>query len=1344
MSLNRRGSALLELVCEKIAALALPSYVKDSELRYVAVNPAFASLFGMEAEVFVGQTDHQLFGHGLDAMRDDAERRVLVFGEDDQLGFRAHPDEAARLLRIERFFGEDDQLYLFGFMDAAGDAQQPQGYAVPWSAELEVFRSVLDQLPVAAFVRDSSHRLVFANQAFADLTGVPLDVQMGRTEPEIFPFIGDAYHEDNERILQGGLSEERRDVFLRPDGTRIPTLRRVGALCTRDGSQFLIGTISDLSLVRQGEEKLTAIRREAESMRHSFQTLLLSLPVGIMLVGPDLLIEYVNTALVEMAELEDGIELLGMHYRDFLRRVMSRANPLITPTELDSRIDYRIEQIMSLDDGPLIDAKTPTGRALAAGSRKLEGGRILVTYSDVSDMVEREEETLLYRAALEQMQVPVFIRDTDRRMIYVNAAYEELHQQSRADIYGMTEAEMWPDRGDQLKSENIRCLEHGEVIERPSDAVIRDGEEVSVITRINRITTAQNKHYLVGSVTDVSVIKQGQEALRQAQAHAEALYEDLVAMLHIMPLGVVILNSDYIVEFANEKCREIWGWPADMAIDGMSFRSYCERNHSRGKSWPGLEFEEGYRRRIAQFDTLEGSQTSELCYDDGQQVLSTITRLRDRKILLTYSDLTEMRRREKAIDEAQHQLERMGQLMQDTMRLTSQGIAAIEKGRIVEVNPAFSRILDLPEDIVAVGSRWSEMFDYCAKRGDFGDDPKAALAQWQASLRASSGVSTTFFAGGKTWVKLEATFGGAQSCVIVLTDVTELKVREAELEVLLARSEAADKAKSDFLANMSHEIRTPMNGVLGMAELLSKSNLDSRQKTFVDIVMKSGNALLTIINDILDFSKIDAGQMKLRNAPFDPVEAIEDVATLLSAAAAEKDIELVISGEQAVRHTFLGDAGRFRQIVTNLLGNAIKFTEKGHVHIYLSSEPLAEGMAMLSVSIADTGVGIAPDMQAQIFEKFSQADTSSTRRHEGTGLGLAITAGLVKLFGGQVQVHSQLGQGSVFTVDLPLKVVAERRRQQDLPINVQGASVLVIDDNPVNRQILGEQLTMWGFDGYAVENGLLGLHILDQAYENGLRIDAVVIDYHMPEMNGIDVARAIRNDRRFDNMPLIFLTSMDMTASEELFESLRIQAHLMKPARANVLRRAIIDVIRTARLAKERGAALTHAPFVPRSKPVATLANNSGPDAATPSSAEAPKDEVRILIAEDNEVNQIVFNQILAGSGIPYRIVANGALALDAWRTHKPDLILMDVSMPVMNGHEASRAIRAEEASLGGTSRVPIIGVTAHALESDREACKAAGMDDYLSKPISPEMLMRKIGEWYDLAPEQLAAALAG
>ncbi|MBU2328142.1 MAG: response regulator, partial [Alphaproteobacteria bacterium] len=502
-----------------------------------------------------------------------------------------------------------------------------------------------------------------------------------------------------------------------------------------------------------------------------------------------------------------------------------------------------------------------------------------------------------------------------------------------------------------------------------------------------------------------------------------------------------------------------------------------------------------------------------------------------------------------------------------------------------------------------------------------------------------------------------------------------------------------------------------------------KTPLDGRQREYAATLRSSTESLLTIINDILDFSKIDAGQLKLRKSPFDPVEAIEDVATLLSSAAAEKDIELLVSGDESVAHTFLGDPGRFRQIVTNLLGNAVKFTEKGHVHVAVSTSDTQDGHALLTLRIEDTGIGIPPEMQAKIFEKFSQVDTSSTRRHEGTGLGLAITAGLVKLFGGRLDVSSEVGKGSTFSVELPLAIVAERRRQKELPATVKDVRVLVIDDNAVNRRIVTEQLQMWGFDGLAVPDGPTGLQILGAAHAEGLKIDAVIIDYQMPDMNGLDVAQAIRNDCRFDEIALIFLTSMDMVGDDRLFESLKVQAHLMKPARANVLRGAIIDVVRTARVHGLNSSRLRpSAPPVLATRSSVLLAESASVESASVATG------LRVLIAEDNAVNQIVFRQILTGSGIAYRIVGNGEEAVEAWSSEPPDLILMDVSMPVMNGHQATQAIRSAEQGTG--RRIPIVGVTAHALDSDREACLAAGMDDYLSKPISPELLLRKIEEW--------------
>lgn len=557
-------------------------------------------------------------------------------------------------------------------------------------------------------------------------------------------------------------------------------------------------------------------------------------------------------------------------------------------------------------------------------------------------------------------------------------------------------------------------------------------------------------------------------------------------------------------------------------------------------------------------------------------------------------------------------------------------------------------------------------------------------------------------------------------------------MREEELQRLLSRAEAADRAKSEFLANMSHEIRTPMNGVLGMAELLAKSKLDTRQKTFTDIIVKSGNALLTIINDILDFSKIEAGQMRLRSVPFDPAEAVEDVVSLLSSAALEKDIELVVRIDPSAFGKVMGDAGRFRQIVTNLVGNAVKFTETGHVLIELSAQSAEASEAILSLRVEDSGIGIPADKLETIFDKFSQVDGSATRRHEGTGLGLAITVGLIGLFDGVINVVSEVGKGSTFEVNIPFQVT-ERRRDVPLPaMAIDDIRVLVIDDNDVNRRILTEQLRTWGIDGHAVEDGPSGVAVLEEAASLGFAIDAIILDYHMPVMNGLDVVERIRADSRFDDIAIVFLTSMDVVGDETLFTDLSIQAHLMKPARARLLRSTLFDVVRDVRLKRAR----QHPPKMGAEGGNGPVRTEGGPaEKAQRAAPPAAPDRRRlclvdVLVAEDNDVNQIVFTQILQQAGLRFLIVGNGKKAVQAWEEHNPAVILMDVSMPVMNGHQATLAIRAAEQAAADGRHVPIIGVTAHTQDADREQCLAAGMDDYLSKPISPEILEDKIAQW--------------
>jgi signal transduction histidine kinase/DNA-binding response OmpR family regulator len=536
------------------------------------------------------------------------------------------------------------------------------------------------------------------------------------------------------------------------------------------------------------------------------------------------------------------------------------------------------------------------------------------------------------------------------------------------------------------------------------------------------------------------------------------------------------------------------------------------------------------------------------------------------------------------------------------------------------------------------------------------------------------------------------------------------------------RAESADRAKSEFLANMSHEIRTPMNGVLGMAELLSKTELDGRQRTFADVIMKSGHALLTIINDILDFSKIDAGQLTLDPAPFSLAEAIEDVATLVSSGVAEKDLELIVRVDPDLPAWMVGDVGRIRQIVTNLVGNAVKFTEKGHVLIDVAGS-VENDVAQVTVRVEDTGIGIPEDKCLQIFEKFSQVDASSTRRHEGTGLGLAIASRLIELMGGEISVESQVGRGSTFTFSVPLPVHDEGEPARPVPVDVHGSRILVVDDNSINRDILLEQLRSWNFDCAAAESGEIGLAFLDRAVQLGVRVDCIILDYQMPGINGTEVARRIAHNPATAHIPVILLTSVDQVASGKQALNSGISAYLSKPARSQLLLRTLVSVMQAASW-HQKGERVAQKPEPAAEQPRAEVHSL----ATVRKELAENRSRLDVLVAEDNEVNQLVFSQILDGLNLTHRIADNGRTAVEMHRTHRPRIVLMDVSMPEMSGLDATRAIRAFEAETG--LRTPIIGVTAHALKGDREDCLAAGMDDYLSKPVSPNMLAQKIEAW--------------
>ena len=1274
---------LLEVACARIKDLERPAYIKNSELRYVVVNDAYARLFGREAERFVGLRTCELGSGAGEWNLEENERRALVFGTEEAAACSGHAADERYVVAVERFLPDDEHAFVLGLF-----AQLPE-------PETDTDTAIDGPVFADHLVSEDIHVIRLALENAEHPVGV--FAENGR------PLVVNAAYRRNGRHGHSPAAD-----------SKIPT----GA-----------GTVAEDDISSRLEQALGL------------------LDVGVSIFDGDDRLLYRNQRQQAFYGAMVGEMRPGMSLRGMLEAVYDYGidhYPEVMASRLPPR-DVWLQAKLASCSQPFHDevVELCDGRWLRNINRRLENGILITLRVDVSEFKEQErqllrhvEEAQLYRSVLEELPVATFVRDSNHRLTFINQAYAELVGMSRAEMLNKTETEIFGESGETFHRQNDDVLDSGIVIQKEEQLLRSDHQPIQVITRVARVGGGGSEHFLVGSLTDITTLKARERDLLLSQKEAETLHHDLDSILRSLPVGVLILGPDFHIEFANAAFYDIWDWPQDTRLEKLHFRDFMRVSFDKG--WYlgyGDDFEETYNRRISELKTSYAVEQHEVHLPTDKTLIITSKQLSDGKTLVSYVDISAMRQQERQINEARHELERVGQVVQDATRVMAQGLLVVENGEIVLSNDATAEILHVPTGLTERGKRWSAIFDYCADRGDFGDNPESLRKAWDENIQQQRPISAAFTTAGTTWVQIEVTFSDSGHWMVVLNDLTEMKQREEELKRLLARSEAADRAKSEFLANMSHEIRTPMNGVLGMAELLAKTDLDTRQKTFIEIIGKSGNALLTIINDILDFSKIDAGQMKLKKAPFDPVEAVEDVAALLSSAASEKDIELMVRSGAQVPQMVVGDAGRFRQIVTNLVGNAVKFTEKGHILIDIAAVPDGADGVMLSLRVEDTGIGIPPEKLEAIFEKFSQVDSSSTRRHEGTGLGLAITAGLIDLFGGYIDVSSDVGQGSVFTAHLPMTATMRRDTARGIPVNVKGARILVIDDNEVNRRILTEQLEMWGFDGFAAESGQAGIDILYGALELGLGIDAIVLDYQMPDVNGADVAKYIRQDARFDDIAIIFLTSMDVVGDESVFSALRIQAHLMKPARANVLRNTIVDVVRSSRIRRISHAVKTR--LEPEGEPA-----GHGPapsphrmsDAPTPVTTSVPQSgggtrACDVLVAEDNEVNCIVFSQILQATDLRFMIVNNGQQAVDAWETYKPAIILMDVSMPVMNGHQATRLIREREEA-AGMARVPIIGVTAHALDADRDLCVQSGMDDYLSKPISPEMLEEKIDRW--------------
>jgi len=1143
------------------------------------------------------------------------------------------------------------------------------------------WRSLMADLPAAIFECDSRGWCTAVNSRWSELTGV------SETDARGMGWLRAIHPDDRTRVAQEWseaakaareFSSEYR--YLRPDGQSRWVEGRSQPRRGADGSVTgLIGTAVDITARRAGDVRLAYAVEATNDGLWDW-----SIPTGAIYFSP----RWCRMLGYEPNELAGHVSAWEqlLHPEDHPVVLAAIQAHLRGETEF-----YQTEQRLRakdgrwrwiLDRGKVVE-RDPEGRPL----------RMTGTHTDIT--ADREREAALraseakLRGMFELSPVGIALCELDGRFVDANDAFLAIVGYTREELTHRTSWDITPAEYIPMQEERVRAVaDTGRYGPYEKEYQRKDGSRVAVLVDGVLVRDASGAERLWSIVNDISARRQAEAKLRDSEARFRLLANQAPVMIWMAgPDGRCNYFNTAWLAFTGRSLEVEQeygdGWAEDVHPQDRDRCLKAYRDALSAKVPFSVEYR--LRRHDREYRWLADKGTP--WYLDNGGFAGYIG---------TCHDITDVRR-------ASEVLKREHFMLTESIENAPIAMAMLDTDmRYLAHSRKWLQDYGLTEESLigrshyevfpGIPDRWKALHQR-ALAGEALSDPEDFFEQ-------PNGEPCYLRWAIHPWRHSSGTIGG----MIMVTDVVTDLVR--------ARQDAIESSrlKADFLASMSHEIRTPMNGVIGMTGLLLDSPLSQEQRECAETIRASSESLLTIINDILDFSKIEADKLVIEPVPFDVHRVVEDVGDLLMPKIQDKRLELAVRYGAGVPRQAVGDQGRIRQILTNLVGNAVKFTDRGHVLIEVTREPAAPGTAQLRFEVRDTGIGIADDKLSQVFEKFMQADSSTTRRFGGTGLGLAISRQLVRLMGGTIGVTSQRDHGSTFWFTLPLPEVAgeEPRPLGPLPA---GRRVLVVDDVELARRILTDQVESLGLAVDAVDSGTAALARLHAAAAAGQTYDAVLLDFMMPEMDGEAVARAIGADPRIPQTRIVLVSGVLSRPRDEWLRDLGVRALLKKPVR-------IEDLAATLQLV-----------FSDTGGPGVMTAGSPSQPVVLPSGVAAPEQGSgpRVLVVDDNSVNQKVAARMLGRIGCRVDVAGNGLEAVDMLRKLPYSVVFMDCMMPEMDGYEATAAIRAMP---GPVARTPIVAMTANAMQGDREHCLAAGMDDYLSKPVRQEQLQEAVNRW--------------